>query len=351
MQYGIDLNQTQYKYVRIGRQAEGDELWYENPILEFEGYVEMKGKVMRKVIGVLYDKSYFGSDCIEYTGQFNDNNSFHGKGKLKKGTMEYEGVFENGILTRGKVRNFDIGNTEYEYELTESIIVYEQNNEYDGLLHSFKVKNMDLFDYEWMVWKEGEKIMKLQRVDSYLLWDYGDGDQYKLFECPAKYINQVFVGKRPIREQINGLKEIKWDEIIVIKKLQVRISKWTEEFVISNNNWKVSWYSSQSIPWEWKTFPRLKRIEIGNECFQQVHEFVIDGLPSLESVKIGHSCFRISGKERDDGVCRITNCPNLHQLEIDSRSFEDFKSFKLFNVNSIQSIKFGDWWKVFWNRL
>ena len=56
---------------------------------------------------------------------------------------------------------------------------------------------------------------------------------------------------------------------------------------------------------------RLKRIEIGNECFQHVREFVIDGLESMESVKIGESCFRIDDEKRDDGICRITNCPNL----------------------------------------
>ena len=87
---------------------------------------------------------------------------------------------------------------------------------------------------------------------------------------------------------------------------------------------------------------RLKRIEIGNECFQHVREFVIDGLESLESVKIGEDCFRIDYGERDDGVCRITNCPNLRQLEIGDNSFEDFKSFELSNVNSLQSIKFGN---------
>ena len=47
-------------------------------------------------------------------------------------------------------------------------------------------------------------------------------------------------------------------------------------------------------------------------------------------------------RERDDGVCRITNCPNLTQLEIGDGSFEEFKSFELSNLNSIQSIKFGD---------
>ena len=86
---------------------------------------------------------------------------------------------------------------------------------------------------------------------------------------------------------------------------------------------------------------RLKRIEIGKKCFQNVREFVIDGLKSLESVKIGCNCFRVGDKEHDYGICRITNCPNLTQLEIGDWSFEDFKSFELSNLNSLQSIMFG----------
>ena len=86
---------------------------------------------------------------------------------------------------------------------------------------------------------------------------------------------------------------------------------------------------------------RLKRIEIGNRCFQHVRKFVLDVLESVESVKIGMQCFIINGEERNDGICRITNCPNLSQLEIGNWSFQDFKSFELSNLNSIQSIKFG----------
>ena len=86
----------------------------------------------------------------------------------------------------------------------------------------------------------------------------------------------------------------------------------------------------------------LKSITIGNECYKHVREFVIDSLESLESVEIGYKCFRISEEERDDGICRITNCPNLRHLDIDYWSFEDFKSFELSNLNSIQSIQFGD---------
>ena len=88
-------------------------------------------------------------------------------------------------------------------------------------------------------------------------------------------------------------------------------------------------------------FTQLRSITIGNKCFKHVREFVLDGLEELESVKIGKWCFRISYEERDDEVCRITNCPNLRELEIGHESFEDFKQFELSNVNSLQSIQFG----------
>ena len=63
-------------------------------------------------------------------------------------------------------------------------------------------------------------------------------------------------------------------------------------------------------------FLQLKSMTIGKSCFKHVREFVLDGLESLESVKIGRLCFIIDHEERDDGVCRITNCPRLRQLEI-----------------------------------
>ena len=100
-------------------------------------------------------------------------------------------------------------------------------------------------------------------------------------------------------------------------------------------------YNCDRLTFPNNSFNQLKSISIGNHCFQHVREFVIDGLESLESVKIGEWCFTIDRGKRDDGLCRITNCPNLRQLEIGCGSFRDFKSFELSNVNSLQSIKFG----------
>ena len=112
-----------------------------------------------------------------------------------------------------------------------------------------------------------------------------------------------------------------------------------EEFVIGNEMFKDENITSLHFS---PHLIHLKRIEIGNRCFQNVREFVIDGFKRLKSVKIGKKCFRIcDDEERNDGICRITNCSNLRQLEIGDHSFVDFKSFELSNVNSLQSIKFG----------
>ena len=69
---------------------------------------------------------------------------------------------------------------------------------------------------------------------------------------------------------------------------------------------------------------------------------MLDGLIGLESIDIGLKCFRKGKEKRDDGVFRITNCPNLRQLEMGYDSFEDFQSFELSNLNSLQSIKLDD---------
>ena len=69
--------------------------------------------------------------------------------------------------------------------------------------------------------------------------------------------------------------------------------------------------------------------------------FVLEDLPNLEIVQIANDCFKTREKECSDGLLRISNCPNLRQLEIGDRSFETYKNFKLNKLDSLQSIKFG----------
>ena len=102
-------------------------------------------------------------------------------------------------------------------------------------------------------------------------------------------------------------------------------------------------YENDNLIFSNNSFHQLKSITIGNECFENAREFVLDGLESLESVKIREGCFRIGHEDYDIGICQITNCPNLTQLEIGDGSFDNYKSLELSNLNSIQSIKFGEY--------
>ena len=88
---------------------------------------------------------------------------------------------------------------------------------------------------------------------------------------------------------------------------------------------------------------RLKRIVIGDECFGRVRLFELNGLSVLESVVIGKKSFRISGSERTDGTCRIVNCPKLNSITTGYAALEDYHSFELSNLPSLQSIDIGSW--------
>ena len=96
-----------------------------------------------------------------------------------------------------------------------------------------------------------------------------------------------------------------------------------------------------SIDFSNYSFSQLNSIIIGNSSCKMIYTFVIDGLPSLEKVIIGYDSFKIKWNKRNKGLCRINNCPNLRQLDIGRDSFQDFKSFQLFNLNSLQSIEVG----------
>ena len=133
------------------------------------------------------------------------------------------------------------------------------------------------------------------------------------------------------------------ENVIACPGLNLSYPREIDKIVIGDNSMNDDCGDISKMKLDLSEFKQLKKIDIGNECFKNVREFVLDGLEKLESVKIGRKCFRISNKEeRDDGLLRITNCSNLTQLEIGSGSFKDFKQFELSNVNSLQSITFGE---------
>ena len=96
----------------------------------------------------------------------------------------------------------------------------------------------------------------------------------------------------------------------------------------------------------------LKSIEIGNDCFENVELFNIDGLNELKSLKIGINSFthlKSTDKWDNDKANNrnrsfsILNCIELESIEIGRYSFSDYGGgFELKNLPKLSTIKIGE---------
>ena len=97
-----------------------------------------------------------------------------------------------------------------------------------------------------------------------------------------------------------------------------------------------------------KGLPKLKSIEIGDECFLTTRTFELDGLNALERVVIGRWSFTemesyedVENSQRTDGNYTISNCAHLKSIQIDDVAFGDYRYFGLTNLPSLESIVMG----------
>ena len=90
----------------------------------------------------------------------------------------------------------------------------------------------------------------------------------------------------------------------------------------------------------------LEYIDIGDECFENVKKFVINGLNKLKSLKIGMNSFTMEKKYcRSDSSLSflLLNCDELESIEIGLYSFLDYGGgFELFNLPKLSTIKIGE---------
>ena len=92
-------------------------------------------------------------------------------------------------------------------------------------------------------------------------------------------------------------------------------------------------------------FSKLKRLEIGNDCFSYVEEVKLIGLNELESVEIGENSFTKLKNSRGDDPNRhfyVKNCPKLRELKMGRYSFSDYTVIEIENVDALESIEIGN---------
>ena len=92
------------------------------------------------------------------------------------------------------------------------------------------------------------------------------------------------------------------------------------------------------------SFSQLKSFECGDNSFNSVRQFIINGLNELESISIGMNSFTLSENsysERLNREFQLKNCLSLRELSIDRYSFSDYHIFELNHLPNLKSIMIG----------
>ena len=92
------------------------------------------------------------------------------------------------------------------------------------------------------------------------------------------------------------------------------------------------------------SFSQLKSFECGDNSFNSVRQFIINGLNELESISIGMNSFTLSENSYSERLNRefhLKNCLSLRELSIDRYSFSDYHTFELNNLPNLKSIVIG----------
>ena len=121
-----------------------------------------------------------------------------------------------------------------------------------------------------------------------------------------------------------------------------RLSSESREWIVQNDQYNNSSTTSITI----RDYPHLKRIVIGNDCYERIRLLEMDGLEELERVVIGEYTCTIANDElhhrkQIDGRYRVLNCPKLKSIQIGDCSFFDYTSFEFRNLPSLRSVRMG----------
>ena len=98
---------------------------------------------------------------------------------------------------------------------------------------------------------------------------------------------------------------------------------------------------------DFRAFPQLKSIEIGDDCFENVNKVKLIGLNQLERVVIGENCFTkykydLPKSSNPNSYFYLKNCERLRELRMGRYSFSDYSVCEIENVPSLEVIEMGE---------
>ena len=142
-----------------------------------------------------------------------------------------------------------------------------------------------------------------------------------------QHYDDVFDGRN--RVEIHSLSE--WQNI----------DKRVTELVIPPNCCNKSEWNVLDI----SEMKELKRIEIGDECFENVNEVKLFGLYKLERVLVGKNSFTKHKNSYGNDPNRhfyLKDCERLKELKMGCYSFSDFKVCEIENLASLEGVEMGE---------
>ena len=91
-------------------------------------------------------------------------------------------------------------------------------------------------------------------------------------------------------------------------------------------------------------FYQLKSFKCGDNSFNSVRQFIINGLNQLETIVIGKNSFTLSENsygKRTNREFHVTDCSSLRELSIDRYSFSDYHIFELNSLPNLKTVTIG----------
>ena len=139
----------------------------------------------------------------------------------------------------------------------------------------------------------------------------------------GEWVNNELLNKQVVLSEENKLLHNHVEELIVSDK-SCNGREWTDV--------------------DFSVLTKLRRLKVGDKCFENVEVVRLIELSQLKRVVIGESCFR-RNHEYDhsmNGHFYLKNCERLRELKIGRCSFADYSVCEIENVPSLEVIEMGD---------